>query len=266
MRKKLIEELNDYFKNEVEFFSFIEKEPLIQNLKRDSFQNIDKKRVLTHRKILLQNNRPNDLHAVLVNKPLWSDKNFILENKIYDFSQILTLREDNYKPQIISSSAVLFCKETQELILHRRAKDVATYPDRLHILGGAYIPTDSGNSKKNELFKTVVREIYEESNLHISQTDKPYIVVTKELSTGFIQFCFLGLQVSKESLIDIKSSWEGDVQKVAFKELPTLLKSKDFVPSGKANILTWLKTQAEDLNLKFDNLCATELYNEILHN
>ncbi len=266
MYKNLIAELNNYFKNEVEFFSIIEKEPLIKNIKIDSFQDLDKSRVLYHRKILLQNNRSNDLHAVLVNRPLWSDENFILENRLYDFSQILTLRENNYKPQIISSSTVLFCRETQELILHRRSKDVATYPDRLHILGGAYIPTDSGNSRKDELFKTVVREIHEESNLHVTQNTTPYIVVTKELSTGFIQFCFLGLEVSKESLKNIKSSWEGKVQRVAFKELPTLLKSRDFVPSGKANILTWLKTQAEDLNLRFDNLSATQLYNEILHN
>lgn len=220
-----------------------------------------------HRQQLAASGRPNDPHALLVNDPLWNADPVNLEVTTVDFSEICALRQEGLKSQIISAGGVLLCTEREELVLHRRG-DVATYPNALHILGGAYIPDGAGvcDPDRAGLHSTAVREIHEETQAHVSVHDTPNMVMAKELSTGFIQLVLLGLPVHSKDIDRLRGNWEGRIERVPFKCLASVLKDPTWVPSGKAHVLAWLGLGAPNAKKgqKFGNQTAKQLFNAIL--
>lgn len=265
--EKLRLQLNDHFKNEVEIYCFNRLEPKIHIKGRHLLSSAQLSGAVVHRQQLAASGRPNDPHALLVNDPLWNADPVNLEVTTVDFSEICALRQEGLKPQIISAGGVLLCTEREELVLHRRG-DVATYPNALHILGGAYIPDGAGvcDPDRAGLHSTAVREIHEETQAHVSVHDTPNMVMAKELSTGFIQLVLLGLPVHSKDIDRLRGNWEGRIERVPFKCLASVLKDPTWVPSGKAHVLAWLGLGAPNAKKgqKFGNQTAKQLFNAIL--
>ena len=192
-----------------------------------------------------------------------------------DFADVLALRAQSQvsrqpPPAVISAGAVLICPEARSLIVHRRSSTSATYPNALHILGGAYKPSvqyknidDPGDRSSLEF--TMIREVFEESGLIVRRYDEP-VCVAEEIDTGFIQYVYLGVRVTAAQFGQLSQNSEGDLVKVSFDELPKLLsKTPQWVPTGRAQILMWLGLGAPGggWNAKFDGQTAEEAFKSL---
>lgn len=221
-----------------------------------------------HRKRLKSIGRPNDPHAIMVGKPLWHSDPVHLVAQYLDFASVCALREEKLKPEILSSSAVVVCGESEDLILHRRAKSIETYPECLHTLGGAYIPPGTGgvDSDRGGLSSTLPREFLEETQVSLLLDNFPPMMMAQELTTGFIQLVFLGINISSVAAKRVQENWEGKPIRVPFKGLHTALLDPTWVPSGKAHVLAWLALGAPGAkpNAMFGGLTAQKLFNSIV--
>jgi len=264
--EKLRLQLNDRFKDEVEIYCFNQLEPKVHIKGKYSLTSEQMASAAIYRQQLAASGRPNDPHALLTNDPLWKADPVNLEVATVDFSEVCALRQEGLKPQIVSASGVLLCRENEDLILHRRG-DVATYPHALHIIGGAYMPDGVGvYPDRAGLHSTAVREIHEETQAHVSVHDTPNMVMAKELSTGFIQLVLLGIPVHLKDVDKLSGNWEGQIERVPFKSLASVLKDPTWVPSGKAHVLAWLGLGAPNAKegQKFGNQTARQLFNSML--
>jgi hypothetical protein len=265
--EKLRLQLNDRFEDEVEIYCFNQLEPKIHIKGKHLLTPAQIVSAAVHREQLAVSGRPNDPHALLVNDPLWRANPVNLEVTTVDFSEICALRQEGLTPQIVSAGGVLLCRDKEELVLHRRG-DVATYPNALHILGGAYIPDGSGvcDPDRAGLLSTAVREIHEETQAHVFVHDAPNMVMAKELFTGFIQLVFLGLPVHPKDIDRLRGNWEGNIERIPFKSLASVLNDPSWVPSGKAHVLAWLGLGAPNAKRgqKFGNQTAKQLFKSIL--
>ena len=194
----------------------------------------------------------NDLLTVLSKPPVWSDNPVVLTVRTLDFAEVGALRRLGEKPALLSGNALVFCEETRELLLHRRAEDSQTYPGALHTLGGGYIPPGMGHSDdQHSLVNTARREVLEESKVSLAWETPPPMLLSTELTTGFVQFVLLGVNVSRYDIERASPNREGTgLSRVPFDELHDSLAGGDspdpaashtgWVPSGKAHVLTWL--------------------------
>lgn len=192
-----------------------------------------------------------------------------------DFADVLALREQSAilrkpPPAVISAGAVVICPEARSLIVHRRSSTSATYPNALHIMGGAYKPPvqykniDSPGDRSSLEF-TMIREVFEESGLIIRRYDEP-ICVAKEIDTGFIQYVYLGVRITASQFGQLSQNSEGDLVKVSFDELRKALgDTHQWAPTGRAQILMWLGLGAPGAgwNAKFDGHTAQEIFKSL---
>jgi hypothetical protein len=89
------------------------------------------------------------------------------------------------------------------------------------------------------------------------------MIAAKELSTGFVQLVFLGFAAKASALKQLDGNWEGNPLLFPFDSVPgLLLKSEDWVPSGKAHLLAWLALGAPNAgpSPKFGKLTPGELF------
>ena len=192
-----------------------------------------------------------------------------------DFAEVLALREQSLvsrkpPPAVLSAGAVVICPEARSLIVHRRSSTSATYPDALHILGGAYKPPvqfkhiDNPGDRSSLEF-TMIREVFEETGLIVRRYDEP-VSVAEELDTGFIQYVYLGVRITATQFGQLSQNSEGDLVKVSFDELRKVIADGNlWVPTGRAQILMWLGLGApgSGWNAKFDGLTAQELFESL---
>lgn len=190
--------------------------------------------------------QPNDPHALLAAEPHWDDDPLHLRVRTLDFAAVRALRQPELnpdpRPPLISANMVLLCRETRQVILHRRAESSDTYAGALHTFGGAYWPpgVDGREADKHSLRNTAVREVMEETEASLSLDDEPPMVVLLEVKTGFVQLTFLGVNVSARQAQLISPNREGTIVRVGFDDLPGRLMREDWVPTGRAALLAWL--------------------------
>lgn len=264
-----ISRLNDFSKEEMQIYCQNKKEPTISIAGPYNLTKAQTDAAKKHRLRLKKIKRPNDPHAIMVNDPIWNTEPVNIEAKTLDFAAVCALREEKVKPQILSSSAIIVCEEEKQLILHVRAEEVATYPGCLHALGGAYIPPGFGgvDSDRDGLASTKNREIHEEAQLALSSDVEPPMMLSKELSTGFIQLVFLGHNISAKAAKRLKGNWEGEIVYVPFDLLPIILENPKWVPTGKAHVLAWLALDTPGCSRKpkFKGLKAFQLFDKIVN-
>lgn len=244
----IVKELNHYFKNEVEFYGILTgKELEIKyELLSANFEKAKKTSRYSEEKARIKEEGcVNEPHLILDGFTELSQDKLTFTCSISDFAHIRYLRNKKEKPQIVSAGAVIVNNEDNTLIVHKRSAKSATYPSYYHILGGAFLPKSKVFSTTYDtlLSDTVLRELREETNskLTIPDTDLSqvkFISFSKELSTGFIQFEYLGLNAISSK--DISGNWEGEITPIKFSEIEEILKTWEWVPSGKAHILAWL--------------------------
>ncbi|MCB2262648.1 MAG: hypothetical protein LGR52_06880 [Candidatus Thiosymbion ectosymbiont of Robbea hypermnestra] len=259
----VITEINRQPLNDINIKNFYAHQPRIENCGSFFFNDSQQLAVSKKSQLLQSENRPNDPHAILACDPIWQSDPVVFHVNTLDYAGVLTLREEGIKPRIISSSAVFLCPELRKLIVQRRGK-VDTFPNKLHTIGGAYIPSvGSGVSPDRKgLLRTLARELSEETQAFFPIDNVPPMMVSTEVSTGFIQLVLLGVSLSKRSVDDMEGNWEGSIEQIPFDQLPSVLSSRDWVPSGRAHILAWLGIGAPNTAKRqlFGRYSAKELF------
>lgn len=221
------------------------------------------------------NPKVNDPHAMLAEEPDWSSGNLVLKVLALDYKEVKALTETGQPKdktlRLVSANALVVCAERRKIILHRRAKNSRTYPDCLHTVGGGYMPPLIGGGKDDQhsLKETAIREVEEETRAHLTLESLPTLLGLQELKTGFVQFAFLGVEVSGTQLDKLPGNPnpdEGRPEQVSFDELPTKLRDPKWVPTGKAAVLAWLGLGAPGAGWHptFNEKTAAELLKEIL--
>jgi hypothetical protein len=167
----------------------------------------------------------------------------------------------------------VICKETEELILHRRSpkisRDLGGY---LHTFGGAYKPSEvnSIDDDGKSLMLTATRELREESKIVVGLESVSNMILGEE-ALGFVHLALLGVLVSPADVARAKANLgganlEGDVTEVSFQHLKDKLMSDHWVPAGKVQVLAWLALGARigPSYARFNSLSGPELFDEII--
>lgn len=262
-----VERINSHFQGEVEIYCQNAYEPQIEIAGAYPLTEHQKNIAVTERRRLKSMNRPNDLHAVLVDQPEWRCDPPQLRAQVLDFGAVCALRKEDLRPPIFSSSAVIVCRKAKVLLLHERGKNIDTFPEYIHTLGGAYIPPGVGvDSDRSGLRSTVEREVHEEAQITLSGDDFPPMMMAREIRTGFIQLVFLGFGVKPTTLTRLEGNWEGKPLRIPFAQLPALLQAPKWVPTGKAHVLAWLALGAPNAGSqpRFGKLSPLQLFETII--
>jgi 8-oxo-dGTP pyrophosphatase MutT (NUDIX family) len=214
----------------------------------------------------------NDPHGMLLEPPTLLSRSFRLSVQPLDYADLEVLRRRNSHGWIISAGALLVCRTEKVIVLHHRSPHSRTYPDALHIVGGAYIPPgirpdieDDGHS----LFATARREVMEETRAAITLDNDPPIIVSEELSTRFFQFIIHGAEISSRELSMLRENWEGvNIIAIQFDELEKWLLAPPlpWVPTGKAHVLAWLALGAPGAGRRprFGRYSPKALFNRVV--
>lgn len=136
-----IARINASFPNNVRVICQNEHEPIIDLNGKFQMTESQDQHALQIRRELRELNRPNDPHAVMIGTPEWLADPPRIQAQLLDFAEVSALRKEHQAPPILSSCAVIVCPEKRTLIMHERASDVATYPNRIHTVGGRLYPS-----------------------------------------------------------------------------------------------------------------------------
>ena len=249
--KGWIEALNSAFEDRVKVVGLVTTEPEISlggyaSLTKQQYQSA--KSIRTE---LVTQRHANELHGVLLDEPNWESNPIKFNVGVLDFAEVQSLRKEEGRPALLSSSAVILCPESKELIMHQRTSDSATYAGLLHTVGGGYRPAFGKNASTDHLslLRALKREIREETDMDIeTNAGKVPLIISRELQTGFVQLVALGLTVSKNQVTDAKDGWEGKVLPISVDKLSTGLGGQ-IVPSGMVHLLAWLAFGAPGLGV-----------------
>ncbi len=205
-----------------------------------------------------------------------------------DYATIEALRQHGRPGTVVTAGAVLYCKETDEILLQLRAAKSATHPDCLHTFGGNYEPFTWVNERddafEEPLRHTAIREVGEETGIADIEAKRAAVLIAEQLplptcSTGFVQYYYMGVYVSRKQLARIKSNdQEGRVYRFTLEAFRKLIKrgvrvGRDgrehptaFVPSGLAHVLVWLGLGAPDQTLRCPiEARALATYRDVMH-
>lgn len=185
-----------------------------------------------------------------------------------NYAMIKAARERDLRPPILSAGAIVFCPAERSVLLQFRSHRVETYPNCLHTLGGNYEPpTSVGTRDGFSLAATAMREVEEETGMRGLSPAGSLLLVSEEVTTGFVQYVYAGVSVRPARLKDLQGSGEGDVRFVQLEQLCEFFETglldgapRKFVPSGAMLLLCWLGMGAPDqkrlLPMKGDALKA----------
>ncbi|MBL6599179.1 MAG: hypothetical protein ISP41_09835 [Alphaproteobacteria bacterium] len=158
-----------------------------------------------------------ELQAVATREPQSPGRS---QNRLFyrsaKYSEVETLRRYGHKPPVVGAGAVVCCEETQEIALFRRASNLPTHAGYLHVFGGCLIPRNTGAWDAQGLSDTVWREvIVEELGLgkliKRENFDFPnQYFCCKEVSLGYINYYWLGVNIKRDIILDGEGSPEGE--------------------------------------------------------
>lgn len=255
--------INRHFHDQLEMLGWFRPEPWIEIVGAYPLPADLAQAATRHALALQASGKPDDAHLILCS-PLGLDTGQPrLQAQTIAYAGICALREQGQRPAILSASALLVCRETEQLLLQRRSPELATHPGCLHIIGGACHPELDQLAGQCGLWQTVRREVTEETGITIPEDFPASYSLVKEKSTGFVQLALPGLDISADQLQGANANWEGSLLRVDFRDLPALLQDSAWVPSGKAQLLHWLALAAPAGQL-FDGMTAAELFRNVL--
>ncbi|MBF0097207.1 MAG: hypothetical protein HQM04_11725 [Magnetococcales bacterium] len=183
-------------------------------------------------------------------------------------------RADYRKGLYLLGAALLpYAAESAEMVFHQRSPLSATFPDALHIIGGATSPRrNEGMVLDRSLRDTAMREAREEAGLPIFIPETSATAIGIEFRSGFFHATFLQTPVSTQALDAMQSTWEGQLLRVPFQQFDQLVLGQGafqnvrWVPSGMLHLLVWLAWSGVDPALRFgsNNQSAPELLASLL--
>jgi hypothetical protein len=168
-------------------------------------------------------------------------------------------RADYRKGLYLLGAALLpYSAQSAEMVFHQRSPRSATFPDALHILGGATAPRrNEGMLLDRSLRDTAMREAREEAGLEIVIPEMSPTSIGIEFCSGFFHAVFLQTPVSTQALDAMQSTWEGQLLRVPFRQFDQLVlgqgafQNRRWVPSGMLHLLVWLACSGIDPALRF---------------
>ena len=222
------------------------------------------------RRGLQENNRPNDPCAVLIKKPDWEDDPLCLRYHTLFYSDIRALRKQNIRPTIISANAVLFSEEERCFLAHRRSEESDDFPFTLHTFGGAFMPYGIGDRGDiTGLKECVEREVHEETGLSVFVPELTPIITIDEFGIDFVQISYLGVNISKDQLKNLRPMWEGTITKIPFDDLQRRLENfQEWTTTGWVDVLLWLSLDTPNAlkSINFAGKSAEKLCESLLGN
>ena len=260
---KVIQELNEKFKGQAFLIGSTHQSPTLNNQGSlevsEEIQNLAKSKQY----------KINDLHGLLLKDIQWNKEPLNIPFATTRFDTIQALRSQGHKPPIISAGSILCSKDREVIVLHQRSPHVVTYPSSWHIVGGGLTPSLSGPNETLE--ETVIREVYEETAGVIKQNIQVNLVpftISTEVTTGFIQFTKLALNINFEENKNLKDNEEGDINEISFSSLKeALLEKAKWVPSGQMLVLWWLSQGApidDGVSAFKDSTEPLKIYQEVM--
>lgn len=264
--------LNSLAPEDAQLLSFrIGSMPNVERIQSERIEWLHNPKVLE----LVKYQETNKPHAIVVKDGFGTVSNHHIEYVPSDYATVEAAREIGIKPLVLSANAIIFCPATQEILIHLRG-DTRTYPHAAHFIGGNYEPARAmekydDKDKLSPLRYAAFREIEEETGLVLSLPENPLVILSEEVSTGFIQCVYAGLSVTTKMRAKIEESLEGGLSWVSFEEFVDFVKTgkidgqtRFIVPSAALSIMMWLKMGAPDQDLKCScRKKAIETYDEI---
>ena len=270
------ERLNHFFENDVRIYTSTENTPIIHNEGKYTLPKEQAERAAE----IAKNLRENELQSILTQIPDWNSKTIQFRVRTIKYADLLALREIQL-PNVLSANVLLICRKNREIILQRRGSQpyVKTYWDCLGTFGGGYDPREHKDA--DSLLLTAIREVWEEARLPWAPPH-PHLIIAEELTTGYIQIAYLGVNISTEARELIRPRIvEGTPVYFSYDELAENLKlpvekshnfrldgnsGQGWVPTSKAHILAWLAHGAPGAGrkAKFAGLTAHQLFNSLV--
>lgn len=198
------------------------------------------------RRTLAAHQRDNQPQAILCETSALDDNPPTLQYKTIDYAACQTLRLNHFRPPVITAGVFLCCSQRASVLLHRRSPQSATYPNHLHVFGGAYVP--EGNRRERGLTETMVRELREETRGEFTTTalkEFAFSIFAKEITTGYFQYFKFAIDITADEAEHLAAETpEGRVVHCQFDDWRKVLERSDWVPSGKMLFLLWLAAGA----------------------
>ncbi len=233
-------------------------------LKLSDADTINKQEIINN----FDRNYTDDPCAVVLTKPNWNDFPLTIRYFYGTYAEALSLRLSGQYVGIISANVLMFSKELQCVVVHRRSDKSYNYAGLLHTFGGAFIPPKSGgisNHKEDHrgIQRAAIREIFEESDIGIHIPLSSQRIVIDEFAIQFIQLTYLGINVTAEQVQNMTGNWEGEPVQIPFSELENkLLKIAEWTPTGWVHVILWLALEAK--SIKFGKLLGSKLIKNVL--
>jgi 8-oxo-dGTP pyrophosphatase MutT (NUDIX family) len=257
-----IERLNQHLSQHVTVRRVLDEEPVIQRDGILPLTNPVERLAATIRRQLAIN----DPVAVVSGVPIWTDNPVTIHARDTDYASVSALDQRGSRPRLLSANVLLYCIDTDELILHRRAAGSRDYPGAVHTFGGCYIPPSNHRRDYdlNSLVRAAVRETFEESGIAFEVGTSPLLL--SEEAIGFLNLALLGRGITRQSLDRARENHEGQIIRIKAADLPHRLQDPDWVPCGKAQVLAWLALGAPvgDRRIRFQNEPGQKLFNRLI--
>lgn len=259
-----LERVNAHFANELNVIGVRRHEPKLLQLGVHQLSPEEERLATRYRRSL----QLNDPVAVLHGTPSWNDDPMSFSFTSTDYAAVCALDKLGRRPTILSASALLYCHDTNELVLHRRSDVSRDYPRCIHTFGGAYVPPGAHGQDYDHLslVRTVRRETMEESGIGFEISNVPTLLVGRELRVGFVHLALLGVSVSRSTLATAVSNREGAISLIRTDDLLRRLRDSDWAPPGKAQVLCWLALGAPvgRRRVRFGKYSGQELFRQFL--
>lgn len=201
--------------------------------------------------------------AIISGQINWNDKPLTIHYSPAFYSEIQAMRKNGHRVIKLSVNALLISIEAQCIILHRRSEMSDDFPDTLHTFGGVLMPDGlTGRGDTGGIRECIERELIEEAGVAITVPQNTPIAVIDEQGIDFVQFTFLGVNISQNQLDRMRPNWEGRIVEIKFEDLyKRLKKHEEWTPTGWAHVALWLAIGGPGTNtqLKFQGMNAEEL-------
>lgn len=231
--------INQVFASKVRLYRLLSQEPTLDD--RGLLEVNDQVRK-TAAHLRTEYNEP---QALLDPLPDWGDDPPIWQIKKLKYAVAAAMRHLDQMPPVLSANTIIVCNDRKAIYVQRRWEVAERYQYMVHTFGGAYVSNIEGDTVEHDsgsLVRTAKREVFHESGgQHIDWAGGP-MLVSAELSTGYIQLVLMGATITANQAKSMVANPEGKPLEIKCSELQDwiLHKTDQWVPTGLAHILCWL--------------------------
>ncbi len=260
--------LNRFFRGRFEVVALVGAEPELSWIGDYRPPSSLADRISAHRRELAQPGRYNETQARIVGAVDSRDDPLRLSFETTDYATVRAVREQGGTINILSAAALLVCHARSELYLHQRAASSDLNPHLIHTFAGAYLPTLPGGPAGDPgLSAAALREVEEESGLHLDDSRGAWPVLFRDRVWGAIEFGLMGISITAAEAALLRDTSEGDILPIRFDALGDWLRRIErWGDGGRLEVLSWLALTAQQSGneVRFGELGASELLQTFL--